>query len=521
MKKVIIVGAGIAGLTSGAYLSKEHEVVILEKSESIGGLIGSFSRGEILFDKGIRALENSGTVMPMLRNLGIDIHWKKSDVTIGIGKNVKKLSGASSLQDYKKLLLEAFPNEIESIEKIFEKIKVITRYMKVIYGVDNPLFLDYKEDYKYLVKTILPWMFKYATTVRKINKLDVPMNEYLSSFTSNPELIDAVTQHFFPKTPAFFALSYFSMLNDYYYPDGGMETLVDKLKDYIESNGGKILTGEEVNQIDAVNKTLTTSNSQYSYSSLIWAADLKGLYGSIVKPIDKKVDKIKYKICCSKGNKSLFIMYLSTNLGSDYFQDKVTSHAFLTPSKEGINSMEISEGELIESVKNLELDEIELKLFDWLKEFLHKQTYEIGIPVLSDPALAPKGKSGMTISFLFDYNLTKFVEEKGLYSKLKEWISKEVIDILDENYFSKLKENIIDVDSATPLTIKRRFNNSEGSTTGWEFIKEIPVESRMNKIASAVKTPFKDVYQASHWSFSPSGVPTSIILGKIASDKAK
>ena len=71
---VLIVGGGIAGLTSAAYLAKDgYKVLVCEKQDEIGGLVNSFTYKGFLFDGGIRAIENSGIVMPMLRQLGIDI----------------------------------------------------------------------------------------------------------------------------------------------------------------------------------------------------------------------------------------------------------------------------------------------------------------------------------------------------------------------------------------------------------------------------------------------------------------
>ena len=43
---IVVVGAGIAGLTSSAFLSKSgFSVLICEKEDKVGGLINSFNRG--------------------------------------------------------------------------------------------------------------------------------------------------------------------------------------------------------------------------------------------------------------------------------------------------------------------------------------------------------------------------------------------------------------------------------------------------------------------------------------------
>ncbi|NLD03742.1 MAG: FAD-dependent oxidoreductase, partial [Clostridiales bacterium] len=83
---VIVAGGGMAGLTAAAYLSRAGQRVLLcEKEDRLGGLVGSFSHHGYVFDAGIRAMENSGVLFPMLRQLGLDIPFVKSGVTIGVG----------------------------------------------------------------------------------------------------------------------------------------------------------------------------------------------------------------------------------------------------------------------------------------------------------------------------------------------------------------------------------------------------------------------------------------------------
>ena len=76
--------------------------------------------------------------------------------------------------------------------------------------------------------------------------------------------------------------------------------------------------------------------------------------------------------------------------------------------------------------------------------------------------------------------------------------------------------------SATPLTIEKETNNSDGAITGWSFANPaMPSENRFKKIREAVYTPIPDVYQCGQWTFSPSGLPVSILTGKVAADQVK
>lgn len=84
-KKIIIVGAGIAGLTAGAYILRSgYELHILEKTSNYGGLVSSFNINGFLFDTGPRAFGNAGILIPMLEDLHIDLPLVKGKVSTGI-----------------------------------------------------------------------------------------------------------------------------------------------------------------------------------------------------------------------------------------------------------------------------------------------------------------------------------------------------------------------------------------------------------------------------------------------------
>lgn len=61
MKKVIVLGGGIAGLVSSIILrSKGHQVVLIEKAKQLGGLLGSMKFEEEVFDFGTHILSETG-----------------------------------------------------------------------------------------------------------------------------------------------------------------------------------------------------------------------------------------------------------------------------------------------------------------------------------------------------------------------------------------------------------------------------------------------------------------------------
>lgn len=520
-KHTVIVGAGISGLTAASYLSKEgHAVTLLEKSEALGGLIGGFNREGYVFDHGIRGVENSGTLFPMLKQLGIKLEFLPNIVDMGIEEGMISIHPENNYGSYKELLIAYYPEEKEAIDAIFKDIKKISKYMRVLYDIDNPLFLDPKTDAKYLMKEIVPWMFKYTFTIGKIEKLKTPIRQYLERYTNNPSLIDAIAQHFFTDTPAFFALSYLKMHSDYYYPKGGTRSIVQALKDFIISNGGVIHTHQEVTSIDIDQKIAYHHETAYPYDALLWCGDLNAMYRSI-QNTTVDYQNIKQKLSQAKGNDSIFQIYVTVDLPANYYKDKFSGHLFYMPKKEGLSSLKMSEHELLNTLKQTPISEQENILLSWLKDFAFKTTYEISVPVVRDETLAPAGKSAVIISTLFSYDLTIYLSKNNLYDVFKKAFYEAIIDVLDKSLLPGWSSKITSQILATPLTIESRLNNTGGAITGWSFSDDIPVESKLFKIARSIETPFPNVYQSSQWSFSPSGFPTSIVTAKIAANKIK
>ena len=151
--------------------------------------------------------------------------------------------------------------------------------MHVIYGFDNPVFKDFRNDREYIFKELLPWLGRFLLAVSRMNSMNEPIERYLGRISSHKPLNDIIDQHFFKNTPMFFALGYFYVYLDYLYPKGGTGKLAENLAEKFVSLGGEILYDTEIRGIIPAEKRVTGSQGlDCSYDTLVWCADLKSLY---------------------------------------------------------------------------------------------------------------------------------------------------------------------------------------------------------------------------------------------------
>ena len=510
----LIVGGGAAGLTAAAYCARAGlRTLVCERAEKIGGLVGTFSREGFAFDAGIRAFEDSGVIAPMLRALGISLDFVKNPVSVGIQDRWVRLEGAQSLSAYADLYKHFFPANAAEIDASIAEIVTVMRYMDVLYGIENPLFLESElKDPQYLTQTLLPWLMKYSVNIKKADRLNEPVRTYLKKFTQSEPLIDMICQHFFAETPTFFALSYFGLYLDYRYPLGGTGVLPERLGAFIRAAGGEVRTNAEIVRVHPAEHTALLADGQsVSYRQLIWAADQTALYRALAAPLPKKALRQKELAEQSHGIDSVLTLFLGTSLPPEEVAAACGAHAFYTHSLAGLSTLP--------AWQSLGMDIPALKC--WVVSYLETTTFEISVPALRDVSLAPAGKTGLVVSTLFDYSLVKLFADAGAYDALKQLATDTILRVLGERVFPNLAQRTVFSLCSTPLTIERETGSREGAITGWAHTNHpIPAVHHFGDIKKAVETQIPDVLQCGMWTFSPAGLPVSIITGKLAADAA-
>jgi phytoene dehydrogenase-like protein len=292
--------------------------------------------------------------------------------------------------------------------------------------------------------------------------------------------------------------------------------VIEKLVAFIKEHQGTINTATEITVVDPVKKHLTdTQGNSYQYQKLVWAADLKTLYRLVDlsnvpdNQVRKAITERQAMVADKTGNDSVFTLFLGVNLDKEYFASKASEHFFYTPNRSGESlAGPLPIGESKETIKK------------WLEKFFALTTYEITCPVMRDETLAPEGKTGLIVSVLFDYPLTRYIREMGWYEEFKSFAQSCILKTLDASIYPGINDAIIHKFSSSPLTMERYTGNTDGAITGWSFTNHpMPAEYRLPKIFSATDTPIPGVFQAGQWTYSPSGLPISILTGKLASDR--
>ena len=514
-EKVIIVGAGMAGLTAAAYLAKAgYQVLLLEKNDRSGGLLNTLHYNDFSFDTGPRALVNSGIVKPILKELGIKGEFLDNQISIAIENQLFQVNSIDALKEYQRILTALYPESKEDITKIISAVNELSEYTRVIYEFDNPYFGDAFSDREYVIRKLLPWTFKFLQALRKFNQFKMPMEDYLSRLTGNQSLVDILIQHFFKNTPTYFALGYFYVYMDYFYPKGGTGALADLMMNKARESGTQTkLNAKVVRIIPSESKVIDAEGNAYTYDHLIWAADLKTFYRNVDPAgldarITRKFETEKHDIVSAKGAESVFIMYLGVNRPTAYFAEHGGEHLFFTPSRQGLGeTTKTQQTYLIEHFDQISKDD----LFKWLESYCDLTTYEISIPALRDGSLAPAGQTGMMVSCLFDYEIVKKVEAAGWYEEFKERFETRIISNLSQTLYKNMESDILFRFSSSPLTINTISGSSEGAITGWSFETEPPVIYKLTDVGKSVFTALPNVYKAGQWAYAPAGVPIAML----------
>ena len=471
---VIIVGSGIGGLTCGALLSKRgYRVLVLEQHHQVGGYCSSFKRKDFVFNTGVENVSGLWEKVPvtyLLKELGFEkdeLFAKNKLRCIFKGKEID----ASNLEEFIKAFSEMFPEEKENIYAFFDEAKKAYEecYKDLVYGAPLPAELIVKV---FGAKKLLDYPKEHPHFYDWMNKT---YKQRLDEFFTNEDLKTLLCALLgysgteAEKTPASSALtavvSYY--LHGGYFPKGGAQRFADSLKDFIEYNGGKVLTRHRVDEILVENgevKGVRVGNRVFKSPIVVANANAKTTFLELVGEERLDRDFVEY-IKKLKMSPSCFMVFLGVD-------------------------MDLSGYPTI--IENLD------------------EGCSIAINSNADPGLAPKGKASVTI--LMGANYYDFPERgtKEYLEKKREFA--ELLIKKAEKNIPDLSKHIVVQDAATPKTFERYTSMPEGALYSFDQSISIGVKRPY------FKTPIKGLYLANASTFPGGGIEAVVISGIICAN---
>ena len=492
---LIIIGAGISGLTAGAIAGKFGlKCCILEKQPHVGGYIAGFNREGFQIDTAIHWLNQCnknemagkifsliGSDSPEIKDLD-KIHRFKGDTYDYLLTN--------NPDDLKEKLIKDFPHEKKGIDKFF---RVAKRMGKGTLAYAN-LFRTEES-----MGSFERFLFKI-----KLLKFFSPLIKYV--FYSGEKVTNGLNKFFKDKNlhklyssekdllSCLFPIAW-TYNNGYQLPKkGGARVFAQWLKHVNTFYGNIILTNAEVKKLNLKN----------------------GSCDSIEYLNDTKIKTIKSKhVIATNDIESLYTKMLSQEVISPKFKSKL-GNAVLYSSAFTVN---IALNCTAESLG------INGELISITKDGIDRNDHDGGDPLISDisvlapsardKSLAPTGKGLVTlyIPAYIEYRNYwgtdkdedgKFVRSEK-YNQIKTEVAETLIQRVEKELSVNLKEHILFYDVSTPITYYRYTGNKNGTMMGARHGKE----NMQAKIAHH-QTKVKNLIIGGHWADLGGGVPIAV-----------
>lgn len=132
MKKVVIVGSGLGGLSCGVILAKNgYDVTVLEQGIQVGGCLQCFTRKGTKFETGMHFIGSASkeqTLQRLLRYLEVELKLSQLDPAgyEVISLNGKRYSFASGRDGFIDSLAKHFPSQRKNLERLWDIIEEVS-----------------------------------------------------------------------------------------------------------------------------------------------------------------------------------------------------------------------------------------------------------------------------------------------------------------------------------------------------------------------------------------------------------
>ena len=292
---VIIIGAGLSGLTAGSLLAKRGlKVALIDKAYNPGGSCGTFKRNGVIFDQGSSMLYGFGDTGFNPHRFVFDaleepIDLIRHDLLYVVHFRGHAIRFHSDIDLFIEELGKLFPSEKENLRRFYGDMNKI--YHDVM--IENKQFMTPDEtDPK---SALISFRRHPGSYIKFLSFLNRNVKSVLRRYFTDPSLF-----HFFDKltstycyttteeTPAALAAVMFvdNHIGGSYYPAGSTVFLPGKLEKVIEENAGTMFMENEVVKIlfteDHPSGVELKNGSRLEADDIIYSGTVWNLYEKLL-----------------------------------------------------------------------------------------------------------------------------------------------------------------------------------------------------------------------------------------------
>ncbi|MDU3723052.1 MAG: FAD-dependent oxidoreductase [Clostridium celatum] len=440
---VIVIGAGLSGLTAASLLAKRSlKVCVVEAQYKPGGSCGIFKRKDVVFEQGAAMIYgfNDRGFSPhrfVFNALEEPIDIIKHDELYAINFGEHRIVFYEDIDMFIEELVKVFPNEKENFKRFYTDLS--NQYIKII--AENPAFIspDAMKKEKGL-KSLLKHPIEYIRFLGYMNKNTKSILKKYFKDKNVFDFFDKLTSTYcytnVEETPAILSSIMFvdNHFGGSYYPAGSTLNLIGKLEKVIEENNGHMIYNTEVEEIivedNRAIKVKLDNETNISAKYIVNSGTVWNLYNKLLK--ENVSEDIKNWV------NSLEPSYPSVVL-------------FALVKEEAIPKGTLPIEMLIGDKTKLDEDEITVYILSIDDKTLCKKGYHTIMAIGPTFKEWPKG-------FKNNYNTEK-------YREMKEVEKNRVLDVLEKR-FPGFKENLCYVEISTPTTLNRYVLKEKGSVAG-------------------------------------------------------
>lgn len=484
---VVVIGAGLGGLCSGALLAKKgFPVTVVEQHNIPGGYATTFDRaaGKFTFDVSLHRMSASSETRHLLKELGVldKIEFVKiPDTTRVIAPN-RDFRSSKGLKQKLTGLIEKFPHERKGIENYLADMQTVMNELESLKtnGAGRNFASQYPNLWKVRDQTTAAFMDEYFREPDIKESLAAGL---MGTFGLPPSKLSAFI----------YIMANASEENDLYYVKRRSQDLSYALAESIEESGGQIFYDNMIEKIvlkdRAVSGVVTSQGKHLPAKIVISNANAITTLNDMLPSNTLPPDYLN-RINGYGTSLSTFNIWLGLNR---------EIHEYIKDSHIVISSGRGAEANYLSCLRG-EVEKVDLSV----------TIYDNYYKGYSEP-----GTSTMTIitgsgfqpwqRFESDYKAGRRAD----YQKEKERWARILMKKVEEKAIPGLSSMVETEEAATPLTNWHYTRNPGGAIYGFDFSVD---NTFLNRIKN--RTPIKGLYLASAWGNQGAGYSPALKGGE-------